>query len=99
MKYPMKLIAPLKDYLWGGMRLRDEYGKETQLMKVAESWELSCHKDGKSGKLIVRKGYLNDSSASGRLRVRSAHCGRSIAAPDRLQTVHTGRALQEARRR
>ena len=48
MKYPMKLIAPLKDYLWGGMRLRDEYGKETQLTKVAESWELSCHKDGKS---------------------------------------------------
>ena len=48
MKYPMKLIAPLKDYLWGGMRLRDEYGKETQLMKVAESWELACHRDGKS---------------------------------------------------
>ena len=48
MKYPMKLIAPLKDYLWGGTRLRDEYGKETQLTKVAESWELACHKDGKS---------------------------------------------------
>ena len=48
MKYPMKLIAPLKDYLWGGTRLRDEYGKETQLPKVAESWELACHKDGKS---------------------------------------------------
>ena len=48
MKYPMKLIAPLKDYLWGGTRLRDEYGKETQLTKIAESWELACHKDGKS---------------------------------------------------
>ena len=48
MKYPMKLIAPLKDYLWGGTRLRDEYGKETQLTQVAESWELACHKDGKS---------------------------------------------------
>ena len=48
MKYPMKLIAPLKDYLWGGTRLRDEYGKETQLTKVAESWELACHRDGKS---------------------------------------------------
>lgn len=46
--YPMKLIAPLKDYLWGGTRLRDEYGKETQMAKVAESWELACHKDGKS---------------------------------------------------
>lgn len=48
MKYPMKLIAPLKDYLWGGTRLRDEYGKETQMAKVAESWELACHRDGKS---------------------------------------------------
>lgn len=48
MKYPMKLIAPLKDYLWGGTRLRDEYGKDTQLTKVAESWELACHKDGMS---------------------------------------------------
>ena len=48
MKYPMKLKAPLKDYLWGGTRLKDEYGKETQLTKVAESWELACHKDGMS---------------------------------------------------
>ena len=48
MLYPMKLEAPLKDYLWGGTRLKDEYGKKTNLDKVAESWELPCHKDGKS---------------------------------------------------
>ena len=48
MLYPMKLEAPLKDYLWGGTRLKTEYGKATRLEKVAESWELSCHKDGKS---------------------------------------------------
>ena len=48
MRYPMKLIAPLKDYLWGGTRLKEEYGKETELTKVAESWELACHRDGKS---------------------------------------------------
>ena len=46
--YPLKLKAPLKDYLWGGTRLKEEYGKETHLEKVAESWELSCHKDGES---------------------------------------------------
>ena len=45
---PLKLKAPLKDYLWGGHRLKQEYGKETDLEKVAESWELSCHKDGMS---------------------------------------------------
>ena len=48
MRYPMKLNAPLKDYLWGGTRLRDEYGKQTALPIVAESWELACHRDGKS---------------------------------------------------
>lgn len=48
MLYPMKLEAPLKEYLWGGTRLKDEYGKKTNLDKVAESWELACHKDGKS---------------------------------------------------
>ena len=46
--YPMKLCAPLKDYIWGGSKLKEEYGKVTDLPKVAESWELSCHKDGQS---------------------------------------------------
>lgn len=44
----MKLKAPLKDYLWGGTRLKTEYGKETNLAKVAESWELACHKEDQS---------------------------------------------------
>ncbi len=44
----IKLTAPCKDYIWGGTRLRDEYGKKSDKEKVAESWELSCHKDGPS---------------------------------------------------
>lgn len=40
------LYPVFKDYLWGGTRLRDEYGKKCDLQKVAESWELACHKDG-----------------------------------------------------
>lgn len=48
MLYPLKLIAPLKDYLWGGMKLKSEYNKRTNLTKVAESWELACHRDGMS---------------------------------------------------
>ena len=48
MKYPLLLEAPLKDYLWGGTRLKEEYGKNTDLDKVAESWELSCHEAGLS---------------------------------------------------
>lgn len=42
----MKLEPAFKDYLWGGTKLRDEYGKKCDYDKVAESWELSCHKDG-----------------------------------------------------
>ena len=43
------LMQPaFKDYLWGGTRLRDEYGKKCDYDKIAESWELSCHKDGPS---------------------------------------------------
>ncbi len=44
----LKLTAPCKDYLWGGNRLREEYGKKSEADKIAESWELSCHKDGES---------------------------------------------------
>lgn len=45
---PFLLTPPIKDYIWGGTRLRDEFGKESQLDRLAESWELSCHKDGES---------------------------------------------------
>lgn len=45
---PMKLISPLKDYLWGGTKLKTDYNKQTELDIVAESWQLSCHKDGSS---------------------------------------------------
>ena len=45
---PIKLQPAFKDYIWGGNKLRTLYGKETDLSPVAESWELSCHKDGHS---------------------------------------------------
>lgn len=48
MRYPMKLLPPLKDYIWGGTKLKQAFGKETEMPTVAESWELSCHRDGKS---------------------------------------------------
>ncbi|MGP1365966.1 MAG: type I phosphomannose isomerase catalytic subunit [Schwartzia sp. (in: firmicutes)] len=48
MLYPMKLKAPLKDYIWGGTKLKTQYHKETTLPCIAESWELSCHPAGPS---------------------------------------------------
>ncbi|MDE6789047.1 MAG: class I mannose-6-phosphate isomerase [Ruminococcus sp.] len=43
-----KLKSPVKDYIWGGTKLRDEYGKKSDSEIIAESWELSCHHDGLS---------------------------------------------------
>ncbi len=48
MNIPLLLKPALKDYLWGGTKLRENWGKKSELDKVAESWELSCHKDGLS---------------------------------------------------
>lgn len=55
MMYPLKLTPVFKDYLWGGTRLKSDFGKQTPLEKVAESWELSCHKDGAS---VIANGPL-----------------------------------------
>ncbi len=45
---PLKLVAPCKDYLWGGTKLRTKYQQQSREEKLAESWMLSCHKDGMS---------------------------------------------------
>ena len=45
-KYPLLLKPVIKDYLWGGRRLIDEFGFETEGQIAAEGWMLSCHKDG-----------------------------------------------------
>ncbi len=43
-----KLRPSFKDYLWGGQKLKENYGKETDLKPLAESWEVSTHADGPS---------------------------------------------------
>ena len=45
---PLKLIPAFQDYIWGGTRLRDEFGKQCDMERIAESWELSCHPAGMS---------------------------------------------------
>ncbi|WP_365686149.1 type I phosphomannose isomerase catalytic subunit [Ruminococcus sp.] len=45
---PFLLKAPVKDYIWGGTKLRELFGKESDTERLAESWELSCHPDGES---------------------------------------------------
>lgn len=43
----VKLVAPLKDYIWGGTKLKT-WGKACDLPRVAESWELSFCQDSPS---------------------------------------------------
>ncbi len=50
---PIKLSPAFKDYLWGGQRLKHDFNKHSDLERLAESWELSAHKDGQS---IVSEG-------------------------------------------
>ena len=44
----LKLTPSCKDYLWGGSRLRTDFGIKSDLEPLAEAWVLSCHPDGPS---------------------------------------------------
>ena len=44
----LKLTPSCKDYLWGGSRLRSDFGIKSDLNPLAEVWVLSCHPDGPS---------------------------------------------------
>ncbi len=46
MSKPIFLKGAVKDYIWGGNKLRELFGKESDREIIAESWELSCHMDG-----------------------------------------------------
>lgn len=44
----LKLTPACKDYLWGGQRLKTNFGVQSDLNPLAEAWVLSCHPDGPS---------------------------------------------------
>ena len=55
--YIMKLIPAGKDYLWGGNKLKEKYGKKLDLEPLAETWEFSSHPDGLS---VIENGELKN---------------------------------------
>lgn len=67
---PLKMQPCYKEYLWGGTRLKSEFGKTDAPDMTAESWELAGHPDGASrvaegefaGKTVVELGGLDHDS-------------------------------------
>ena len=45
---PIKTSPVFKQYIWGGSALKDKYNKNIPDNFAAESWEISCHRDGMS---------------------------------------------------
>ncbi len=54
---PFLLKPAPKDYLWGGSRLNDDFGKSISVYPLAETWECSTHPDGQS---VVASGEYNE---------------------------------------
>ncbi len=52
---PFLLKPALKERIWGGSRLKDDFGKNADFENLGETWECSTHPDGPS--LIVSGEY------------------------------------------
>ncbi len=44
----LKLTPALKDYIWGGYRLKELFNRDNGGSRISESWEVSVHPDGAS---------------------------------------------------
>ena len=71
----MKLIPTGKDYLWGGTRLREEYGKKIDLTPLAETWECSVHPDGPS---YVANGIYKGNTLAEVLKIHPEYLGTKV---------------------
>lgn len=71
----LRLQPAGKDYLWGGTRLRDEYGKKIDLTPLAETWECSVHPDGPS---IVVNGQYKGETLSEMLKLHPEYLGTKV---------------------
>lgn len=71
----LKLQPCGKDYLWGGTRLRDEYGKKIDLTPLAETWECSVHPDGPS---MIANGEFKGQMLSSVLKQHPEYLGSKV---------------------
>ena len=57
--YPIKLNPVFKEIVWGGERLKSDYGYESDLKNIAEAWVLTARNDGDN---IVKNGQFSGES-------------------------------------
>lgn len=68
---PLKLTPAVKDYIWGGTRLREEYGVDAPLDRLAEAWVLSCHPQGEN---VVASGRYQGMTLAGAIQEMGPEC-------------------------
>ena len=69
---PFLLCPAAKDYLWGGSRLNNDFGKNIDCSPLAETWECSTHPDGQS---VVASGVDAGKSLGEVLRLHPEYLG------------------------
>ncbi|MCD8105577.1 MAG: class I mannose-6-phosphate isomerase [Lachnospiraceae bacterium] len=89
----MKLLPTGKDYLWGGTRLRDEFGKDLEMTPLAETWECSTHPDGLS---IVLNGACSGKTLSRVLKEHPEYLGTKMEQKGSLSGEIPSREMQSA---
>lgn len=72
---PFLLKPAGKDYLWGGNRLNEVYGKEIALSPLAETWECSTHPEGLS---IVQGGAFHGRTLKSVLEEHPEYAGKML---------------------
>ena len=78
---PFLLKPAIKDYIWGGTKLREEFGRKSSKERLAESWELSCHPDGES---IIASGEYMGMKLSEFIRLHPEAVGRDFSSDDKF---------------
>lgn len=63
--YPIKLTPVPKQIIWGGEKLRRDFGKAAPFDKIAESWELTVRHDGMS---VITNGSFREKSLAEYIR-------------------------------
>lgn len=72
MSYPIKLKPVFKEIVWGGNRLKNDYGFDSDLKNIAEAWMLCARNDGDN---VVANGEYEGKSFTELVKEHKAFLG------------------------